>query len=101
MVAKQPDLDQLGSDEYVELHGASCPINWFDTYELMDYVEERLNHGDHFNANARSMNITHGILSMRVITVGWGGVYHQHDNHDVNEAIVFVVPIARACCNAD
>lgn len=55
-------------------HQPRSAILSFDDYELMDYVKEHLNRGDHCNAIVRSMNVTCQILSRRLVAVSWGGV---------------------------
>ena len=67
--------------------------------ELLAYVEDALNRGEKFNNIADSLCMRRDVLSRRLKGIGWGGVYHSIELHELMHTIADHVPLSRGGSN--
>ena len=67
--------------------------------ELWAYVEDALNRGEKFNNIANSLCMTRDVLSRRLKGIGWGGVYHSIELHELVHTIADHIPLSRGGSN--
>ena len=94
--------DVLDRSVYAELEapGTEFVSVVLDT-ELLAYVEDALNRGEKFNNIADSLCMRRNVLSRRLKGIGWGGVYHSIELHELVHTIADHVPLSRGGSNWD